>query len=104
MGFGVAQILGASDTTLRALDVGTQLGLFLPFNGAQESEVDLIGLTLMARALLSTHPSPSARMDELRARMPAAELELDAVQARGAHPDCIRLNCPSSPAQSGLLI
>ena len=114
VGFGVAQILGASDTTLRALDVGTQLGLFLPFNRTQESEADLIGLTLMARAgfepdesislwenmaansgertpaLLSTHPSPSARMDELRARMPAAELELDAAQARGAHPDCIR--------------
>ena len=114
VGFGVAQILGASDTTLRALDVGTQLGLFLPFNRTQESEADLIGLTLMARAgfepdegislwenmaansgertpaLLSTHPSPRARMDELRARMPAAELELDAAQARGAHPDCIR--------------
>ena len=85
VGFGVAQILGASDTTLRALDVGTQLGLFLPFNRTQESEADLIGLTLMARAgfepdesislwenmaansgertpaLLSTHPSPKTQ-------------------------------------------
>jgi len=114
VGFGVAQILGASDTTLRALDVGTQLGLFLPFNRTQESEADVIGLTLMARAgfepeesmslwenmaatagerspeLLSAHPSPSTRMDELRARMPAAEAELDAAQARSATPDCIR--------------
>ena len=114
VGFGVAQILGASDTTLSALDVGTQLGLFLPFNRTQESEADVIGLTLMARAgfepeesmslwenmaatagerspeLLSTHPSPSTRMDDLRARMRAAEAELDAAQARGATPDCIR--------------
>jgi hypothetical protein len=29
-------------------------------------------------------------MDDLRARMPAAEAELDAAQARGATPDCIR--------------
>jgi hypothetical protein len=29
-------------------------------------------------------------MDDLRARMRAAEAELDAAQARGATPDCIR--------------
>lgn len=114
VGFGVAQLLGVSDTTLQAWDLGTQLGLFLPFNRTQESEADVLGLTLMARGgfepeesitlwenmaasggarspeLLSTHPSPNTRMSDLRSRMPEAELELDAAQAQGRYPDCIR--------------
>ena len=114
VGFGVAQLLGVSDTTLQAWDLGTQLGLFLPFNRTQESEADVLGLSLMARGgfepeesitlwenmaasggarspeLLSTHPSPNTRMSDLRSRMPEAELELDAAQAQGRYPDCIR--------------
>jgi predicted Zn-dependent protease len=114
VGFGVAQILGVSDATLQAIDMGTQLGVFLPFNRTQESEADIVGLSLMAQAgfepeesislwenmaasgggrqpeLLSTHPSPASRMSDLRARIPAAEAELDAAQALGRFPDCIR--------------
>ena len=114
VGFGVAQILGVSDSTLEAIDMGAQLGVFLPFNRTQESEADVVGLTLMARAgfepeesitlwenmamdggerppeLLSTHPSPATRMNELASRMPAAEIELDAAQANGRYPDCFR--------------
>ena len=114
VGFGVAQILGVSDATLQAVDMGTQRGIGLPFNRTQESEADVIGLTLMARAgfepeesitlwenmaaaggarppeLLSTHPAPSTRMGELAAGMAAAERELDAAQAKGRYPDCIR--------------
>ncbi len=114
VGFGVAQLLGVSDSTLQAWDLGTQLGLFLPFNRSQESEADVIGLTLMARGgfepeesitlwenmaasagarspeLLSTHPSPNTRISDLRAGMQGAEIELDAAQAQGRYPDCIR--------------
>ncbi len=114
VGFGVAQILGVSDATLQAIDMGTQLGVFLPFNRIQESEADIVGLSLMAQAgfepeesislwenmaasgggrqpeLLSTHPSPASRMSDLHARIPAAEAELDSAQALGRFPDCIR--------------
>lgn len=114
VGLATAQILGASDTTLGALDIGTELGLSLPFNRTQESEADAIGVLLMARAgfdpqqsialwqnmnaaggprppeLLSTHPSPSSRMAELNRLMgPAQELRSSA-NARGINPDCGR--------------
>lgn len=38
VGLFAAQVLGASDTTLQAIDIGTHHGLFLPFNRTQESE------------------------------------------------------------------
>lgn len=109
-----AQVLGVSGTTLQALDLGTQLGIFLPFNRTQESEADSIGVMLMAQAgfdpresirlwqnmsannpnnppeLLSTHPSPSSRMTELAALMSSAAILRESAINRGANPDCVR--------------
>ena len=113
VGLVAAQVLGASDTTLQAIDIGTQYGLFLPFNRTQESEADAIGVQLMARAgfdpqqsitlwqnmtasggprqpeLLSTHPSPDTRMENLNRMMgPAIALRNTAI-AEGLNPDCV---------------
>lgn len=113
VGVAAAQILGVSNSALQALDVGSQLGLFLPFNRIQESEADSIGVILMANAgfdpqesitlwqnmtadsgprppeLLSTHPSPSSRMAELQSLMGAANALRNSANARGMNPDCI---------------
>jgi len=113
VGVAAAQILGASNTALQVLDVGSRYGIFLPFNRTQESEADSIGVILMAEAgfnpeesinlwvnmsadggprppeLLSTHPSPSSRMAELRLLMPPANALRDSARSRGLSPDCI---------------
>ena len=113
VGVAAAQILGASDTTLQVLDIGTRYGIFLPFNRTQESEADEIGVILMANAgfnpeesinlwvnmsagggsrppeLLSTHPSPESRMSALRRLMPAANALRDSARGRGLNPDCL---------------
>ncbi|MDG1026438.1 MAG: M48 family metallopeptidase [Gammaproteobacteria bacterium] len=113
VGVAAAQILGASDTTLQVLDVGSRYGIFLPFNRTQESEADAIGVALMAEAgfnpeesinlwmnmsadggprppeLLSTHPSPSSRMAELRLLMSAANALSDSARSQGRNPDCV---------------
>lgn len=112
LGRVVAQVAGASDATLEAIDLGTQLGLFLPFNRAQESEADRMGVLLMARAgfdpgesitlwqnmaaeggprrpeFLSTHPSPSTRIQDLnRLQVQAVPLR-EAALAQGRNPGC----------------
>lgn len=76
--------------TMAALGVGVQYGVLMPYGRTQESEADLVGLELMAKAgfdpkqsinlwqnmakasggnqppeLLSTHPSHSTRIDDL---------------------------------------
>lgn len=113
VGLVTARILGASDTTLEAIDYGTQLGLFLPFSRTQESEADSIGVMLMARAgfdpeqsialwenmsaessarppeFMSTHPSPDTRMADLRAMMDQALALREEARARGMNPDCV---------------
>lgn len=113
VGAAAAQILGASDTTLQILDIGTRYGIFLPFNRTQESEADAIGVIMMAEAgfnpeesinlwvnmsagggarppeLLSTHPSPESRMSDLRRLMPAANALRDAARGRGLNPGCL---------------
>ena len=112
VGRAAAQILGASDTALQVLDVGSRYGIFLPFNRTQESEADAIGVILMANAgfnpeesinlwvnmsadggarppeLLSTHPSPSSRMAELQSLMASANALRDSANSRGLNPDC----------------
>ncbi len=113
VGVTAARILGVSDTTLQAIDYGTQLGLFLPFNRTQESEADVVGLMLMAEAgfdpqqsitlwenmnavggsrppeFMSTHPSPETRMSRLSEMMSAAEALRRQARANGLNPDCV---------------
>ncbi len=95
------------------MGLGTQVGVLLPFSRTQESEADLLGLDLMARAgfdprqsialwqnmnasrqggappeFMSTHPSDATRMSKLNARMPRAMSLFEAAQAAGRRPRC----------------
>lgn len=95
MGLGIlAQAAGLSANQVQLASMVSQLGVGLPHNRSQESEADVIGLELMARAgynpeasislwrkmqgaskgeppqFLSTHPSSSSRIAQLQALMP----------------------------------
>jgi predicted Zn-dependent protease len=95
---------------MSALGVGAQVGILLPFSRAQESEADLIGLELMAKAgfdpreavklwqnmskasngnspnqFLSTHPSNNNRIQALQAHMNKA---MQLYRAAPHHPQC----------------
>lgn len=95
------------------LGVGAQYGILLPYNRLQESEADLLGLDLMAKAgfdprqsvdlwrnmdrasggaqpveFLSTHPSHGTRMKDLEARIPSALGFMQQAQASGKKPQC----------------
>lgn len=94
------------------LGLGAQYGIILPFNRTQESEADLIGLDLMAKAgfdpraaipfwknmqeqgngsppeFLSTHPSGPSRIQDLQARMPQAVELYQKARAQGRRPNC----------------
>lgn len=103
LGMQVADVaLGVSgvsnrDMYMAALGLGAQVGVMLPFGRAQESEADVVGLELMAKAgfdpaqsivlwqnmakaggaqgpeLLSTHPSHSNRIADLQAGQTQAQ-------------------------------
>jgi len=95
------------------LGLGVQVGLLMPFSRADESEADQIGLELMARAgfdpresvslwqnmgrasggrappeFLSTHPSHSTRIRQLRAHMAGVLPLYQQAQAAGRRPSC----------------
>lgn len=97
------------------LGLGAQVGVILPFTRQQESEADLYGLDLMARAgfdpresvdfwqnmqqaseggappeFLSTHPSGETRVRDLRGRMDRATRLFNQARAAGRTPDCRR--------------
>jgi len=99
-------------TLMGLLGVGAEYGILLPYSRVQESEADILGLDLMAKAgfdpresvnlwvnmgragggqppeFLSTHPSDSTRISGLKARMPEAlNLQSKAVNA-GKRPAC----------------
>ena len=94
------------------LGAGVQIGVLLPFGREHEREADLIGLDLMAKAgfnpnesvalwlnmakaggsqppeFLSTHPSRSSRIYELKRRIPSAMPLYEDAKARGRSPRC----------------
>ncbi|MGH8225423.1 MAG: M48 family metallopeptidase [Gammaproteobacteria bacterium] len=107
--------IGGSGAThqaiMSALGVGVQVGVTLPYSRSQESEADLIGLTLMSQAgfdpqqsvrlwhnmssagnappaFLSDHPSNSTRISDLEAHMPQATKQYSEARAAGKNPDC----------------
>jgi predicted Zn-dependent protease len=103
----------ASPHLMALMGLGAQVGILMPFGRAQESEADLIGLDLMARAgfdprqaitlwqnmgaarrngappeFLSTHPSDATRIGKLNGRMPRAVTLYDAARNGGKKPRC----------------
>jgi predicted Zn-dependent protease len=119
VGVQVAAILlggghsGGTYTAYEALNAGAALGIMLPFNRAQESEADVIGLKFMARAgfdpresvplwqnmakeagdkkpaeFLSTHPSNEKRIDSLVSQFGETLALYNEAKANGRNPDC----------------
>jgi len=98
--------------TMQALGLGAQVGILLPYSRSHESEADIIGLDLMAKAgfdprqsvqlwknmakagggappeFMSTHPASSTRIDNLLSHMPSALATYNAALAKGNKPDC----------------
>ena len=98
----MGQILAANEVPqsgpiMAAIGLGVQVGVQLPFSRTHESEADIIGLQLMAQSgfdprqsvnlwenmdaasngerpieLLSTHPAPQTRIEDLEANMSSA--------------------------------
>lgn len=100
-------------TAMGLLGVGAQYGIILPYSRTHESEADIIGLDLMAKAgfnprasitlwekmaaagngqepaeFMSTHPSHSTRIDELNSHMTKALPYYQQAQAIGKRPNC----------------
>ncbi|XDD41274.1 M48 family metallopeptidase [Leptospira sp. WS60.C2] len=95
-----------------ALGMGAKFGVLLPFSRQHESEADLIGLEIMAKAgfdpresvklwqnmsalssgkpneLLSTHPSDETRMRQLNEAMPKAMALFESAVQSGKKPNC----------------
>jgi predicted Zn-dependent protease len=100
------------NTIFVGLGIATQVGVFLPFSRTHESEADVIGLQLMAKAgfdpnqsvevwklmkansgtnlpeILSTHPSDDTRIANLSSKMPEAMGYYTTAQAAGRKPVC----------------
>lgn len=120
----ISATLGVADVALSAMNtqykaqlssafgLGAQVGLVLPFSRVHETEADVIGLDLMAKAgfdpeqsvklwqnmakqgsggtpqILSSHPVPENRIKKLQKDMPAALTAFQSRQALGALPRC----------------
>jgi len=104
---GVAAVTGAGEGVLGLADQVASVTFQLPHSREQESEADIMGLELMARAgydphaavsvwqkmmsaqqgappqFLSTHPSPGNRIATLQARIPKVMPLYEAVAGKG---------------------
>lgn len=105
--------IASQRNAMALLGVGVQVGVLLPFSRAQESEADVLGLDLMAKAgfdpresvqlwqnmaaanngqqpaeFMSTHPSHGTRIQDLQERMPYAMQLYQQAQQRGLRPRC----------------
>ena len=98
--------------TMQALGLGAQVGILLPYSRTHESEADIIGLDLMAKAgfdprqsvqlwknmqksagegppeFLSTHPASSTRIDSLLGEMAPSLATYNQARAKGNKPAC----------------
>ncbi|MDH5553303.1 MAG: M48 family metallopeptidase [Nitrosomonas sp.] len=102
-------------TAISLLGVGAQYGVIMPFSRLHESEADVLGLELMAKAgfnpkesvtlwkkmaqasqganpaeFLSTHPSHDTRIEDLQAQMPNALKLQQQANASGKNPRCLK--------------
>lgn len=115
----VLQVVGAffgGDTigkvTMAALGLGAQVGIMLPYSRTQETEADIMGLKLMARAgfdpraavalwrnmaqaskkappeFLSTHPSDQSRINVLQSHLSEVMPTYKRARSHGLTPNC----------------
>ena len=99
-------------TALGLLGLGTEYGIIMPFSRSHESEADIFGLDLMARAgfdpresvslwmnmseaggqappeFMSTHPAHETRITDLQAQMPKSLKLRKIALAKGKNPQC----------------
>ncbi len=117
-GMSIIQAVSAPQTALGQtaiglLGVGAQYGILMPYSRTHESEADMIGVDLMARAgfdprqsislwqkmdqasqgqqpleFMSTHPSHATRIQDLEKHMPQAMGLFQQAQAQGKQPRC----------------
>jgi predicted Zn-dependent protease len=113
LGYELAGEESATKTAIfQGLGIGAQVGVILPFSRAHETEADLIGLDLMAKAgfdpqqsvtlwqnmsaaggsstpeMLSTHPSNSTRIDDLSKGMPGPLAVYNKLVSEGKQANC----------------
>jgi len=118
-GMAIVQAVAAPQTALGQtafglLGVGAEYGILMPYSRVQESEADMIGVDLMARAgfdprqsiglwqkmeqasqgqqpieFMSTHPAHATRIQNLEQHMPQAMGLYQQAQAMGKQPRCI---------------
>lgn len=117
MGMQVASIFTGGDgmvntSLMAALGVGAQVGVALPFSRKHETEADIIGLELMAKAgfdpresvilwqnmaklsgeggpeFLSTHPANTTRISQLEKHLPKVMPYYEEAQKAGKKPQC----------------
>lgn len=104
---------GADPTVAAVLGLGAEVGILLPYSRTHESEADLYGLDLMAKAgfdpresvqlwenmskasgnknspsFLSTHPSHATRIQELQNRIHNATTLYNQAKAAGKNSNC----------------
>jgi predicted Zn-dependent protease len=103
---------GTGQTLMGLLGVGAQYGVLMPYSRIQESEADILGLDLMAKAgfdprqstrlwvnmgragggqppeFLSTHPSHSSRISDLNRHMQVALQLQSRARQQGKRPAC----------------
>ncbi len=119
-GMSVASVFIGGDAATQQqmmglLGMGVQVGVLMPFSRADESEADVIGLELMARAgfdpreavtlwenmsrasggqappeFLSTHPGHATRISQLRAEMDEVLPLYEQARSAGRRPNCKR--------------